>query len=48
MDMPSRDDGRRFEMSGTQEDGSVRTGSSSGGGNQQGHPPKPEPKPPKK
>lgn len=46
MDMPSSDDGRRFEMSGTQEDGSVRTGS--GGGTQQGHPPKPEPKPPKK
>jgi hypothetical protein len=46
MDMPSRDDGRRFEMSGTQEDGSVRTGGGSGG--QQGHPPKPpKPKPPK-
>lgn len=53
MDMSGRDDGRRFEMSGTQEDGSVRTGSSGssgggGGGKQEGHPPKPETKSPKK
>lgn len=46
MDMSGRDDGRRFEMSETQEDGTVRTGG--GGGTQQGHPPKPKPKPPKK
>lgn len=47
MDMSGRDDGRRFEMSETQEDGTVRTGGG-GGGTQQGHPPKPKPKPPKK
>jgi hypothetical protein len=51
MDMPGSYDGRRLEMSGTQpDDGSIRTGGSGGGGGggQQGHPPKPEPKPPKK